>query len=94
MDVRYKPSFSRDVRKTKSDAELTMALFHFLNNIKAAKNVEGILHCKKMDDYVTLYRVKIKLSKKKDYRIGMMIRGNTVWLARFLHRDKIYDEFP
>ncbi len=71
-----------------------MALFNFLNNIKAAKNSEGILHCKKMNDYVTFYRVKIKLNKKKDYRIGMMIRGNIVWLARFLHRDKIYDEFP
>jgi mRNA interferase RelE/StbE len=94
MDVRYKPSFSRDVREIKSDAELALALFNFLNNIRAAKKIEGILNCKKLDDYVTLYRVKIKLSVKKDYRIGMMIRGNTVWLTRFLHRNKIYEEFP
>lgn len=94
MDVRYKPSFSRDLRKIKSDADLNMALFNFLNNVKAAKNIAGILNCKKLEDYTTLYRVKIKLNKKKDYRIGMMIRGNTIWLARLLHRNKIYDEFP
>jgi len=94
MDVRYKPSYSRDLRKIKSDADIVKALFNSINNLKAAKNIEGIYHLKKLEDYTIFYRIKIKLSEKTDYRLVMAIRGNIIWLLRFLPRHKVYDEFP
>jgi mRNA-degrading endonuclease RelE of RelBE toxin-antitoxin system len=94
MDVRYKPSFSRDLRKIKSDSELVRLLFNTINNLKAAKNIEGIYHLKKLEDYTIFYRVKIKLSEKREYRLVVAIRGNIIWLLRFLPRHKVYDEFP
>jgi mRNA-degrading endonuclease RelE of RelBE toxin-antitoxin system len=94
MDVRYKPSFSRDLRKIKSDSELVKLLFNTINNLKAAKNIDGIYHLKKLKEYTIFYRVKIKFNEKKDYRLVIAIRGNIIWLLRFLPRHKVYDEFP
>ncbi|MBI3500778.1 MAG: type II toxin-antitoxin system RelE/ParE family toxin [Bacteroidetes bacterium] len=94
MDVKYKPKYSRDVRKIKSDSELSWALAAVLYNIRSAKNKGQINNLKKLDEYEVFYRIKIKLSHKKDYRLGIMIKGNKVWLLRFLKRRKIYEEFP
>jgi hypothetical protein len=40
-------------------------------------------------------RVEVKVeTPKRKYRIGAIIRNETIWLVRFLPRKKIYKEFP
>ncbi len=93
MVLRYKPKFTRDIGKIR-DKEVTKALALTMYNIRNSRIVSDIYNIKKLDEYSVHYRIKIKLDKEKDYRVGIIIRKNTVWLMRFLHRDKIYKEFP
>ena len=93
MELRYKPKFTRDIKKIK-DKETANALALMMYNIQKARNISGIYNLKKLDDYSVHYRIKVKLDKERDYRVGIIIRKNTVWLLRFLHRNKIYKEFP
>ena len=93
MELLSKPKFNRDISKIKNK-DVAMVLSAVMYNIKSAKNISNIHNLVKLEKYSVHYRIKIKLDKKRDYRLGMIIRGNKVWLERFLHRNKIYKLFP
>ena len=93
MELLSKPRFTRDISKIKNK-DVAMALAAVLYNLKSAKDISQIHNLVRLEKYSVHYRIKIKLDKKRDYRMGMIIRGNKVWLERFLHRNKIYKLFP
>ncbi len=91
MDVIAKPSFNRDTDFR--DKELKSALEKKILQIIAAKDISHITGLKLLREYSHHYRIKV-IIPKHSYRIGAIIRGNKVWLVRFLSRKKIYKEFP
>ena len=89
MELIAKGSFYRDLIKHSDKATLE-AVYGTLRNISQAKSVAQIHQLKKLRKYKTLYRVKIV----NDFRLGLVIRSNKVWVARFCHRSIFYKQFP
>lgn len=92
MDVKFKPRFLKDLSPLKSDKELIFSLGKIIQQIEKARNISEIGNLKKLESFESRYRIKIYFDKKRDYRVGMYIKGKTVWFARLLHRRKIYNE--
>ena len=88
MELRFKGQFNRDIDI--HDRELLEAVKDSILNIKSAKSASQIHGLKKLRKFKTHYRIKIE----EDYRAGIIIRGKTVWLARFGHRNTFYKKFP
>lgn len=64
-----------------------------ITQIENAKSIAQITGIKRLRAYKIHYRIKVETLKTK-YRIGAIVRGNTIWLVRFSPRKKIYFEFP
>jgi len=88
MELKYKGTFKRDFQT--SNREIIEAVHRAVVNVKCASSIEQIQNLKWLRKYKTHYRIRIA----EDYRIGIIIRGNTVWFARFGHRNTIYKNFP
>ena len=92
MNVFTKGSFNRDVADV-SDTVLLEALKGKIVQLKDASDISQVTGMKLLKGYVTHYRIKI-VTKSTSFRMGVVVRGNTVWLVRFLSRKKIYQNFP
>src|ERR1035437_49195 len=88
MELKYKGTFKRDFEAC--SRVLVVAVYDAVMNIKEASSIEQIHHLKKLRKYKTHYRIRIA----NDYRIGIIIRGNKVWLTCFGHRNNFYKNFP
>ena len=93
MELIFRPRFKRDLQKIK-DKEVLQKISAKLRQIENAKNIKLIGGLVKLKKYVRYYRIKIKLSEQKDYRLGLMIKGKKVWAERITRRIKIYKDFP
>ena len=88
MELKFSGQFKRDIagRNQKLSGEIRSAI----SDVKKASSFEQIPELKKLRNYKTHYRIKVG-----DYRIGIVIRKNTVWFARFGHRNLFYKKlFP
>jgi hypothetical protein len=92
MRILVKPAFDRDIDKVRSKP-LLQELDKKIAQIEKAKSTETITGLKLLRTYKVHYRIKVETGRKQ-YRIGAIIRGGTVWLVRFLPRKKIYELFP
>ncbi len=92
MKVYTKGTFNRDVDNL-SDVALLEALRDRIKQIEIAQDASHIIGLKLLRNYQAHYRIKI-ITPHSSYRIGAVIRGNTIWLVRFLSRKKIYQQFP
>ena len=88
MKVFSKGTFDRDVAVL-SDAVLREKL----EQLEKAPDISQITGLKLLRSYKTHYRIKV-ITDGSSYRIGAVIRGNTIWLVHFLSRKKIYQRFP
>lgn len=93
MELIFRPRFKRDLQKIK-DKEVLKSISVTLRQIEDANDIRLIGGLVKLEKYVHYYRIKIKLSKRKDYRLGLMIKGKKVWAERIARRIKIYKDFP
>lgn len=87
MIINYKASFHRDIKKLK-DKEQAERLKEIISEIKAAKNLSDIKNIRKIEGFQNHYRIKTG-----DYRVGLVLSGDTVILVRFLNRKEIYRYF-
>lgn len=92
MKILIKPAFKRDVNKV-TDTILLNALVKKIEQIKNAEATENITGIKALSGYSTFYRIYVKTTRYS-YRIGAVVRKDTIWLVRFLPRKKIYRQFP
>ena len=92
MNLIIKPQFKRDRDKV-SNIELLKELAYKLEQIENTPSLHNITGLKVLTGYATHYRIYVK-SERQSYRIGAIIRGNSVWLIRFLSRKRIYQQFP
>lgn len=93
MELIFRPRFKRDLNKIK-DKEMLKNISVKLRQIEKSANINQIGGLVKLEKYAHYYRLKIKLSVRKDYRLGLMIRGTKVWAERIAPRRKIYRDFP
>lgn len=92
MKITVKPSFGKDVDRVRN-RELRAALDAKIEQIQTAKTIAQITGLKKLRGYTHHYRIYVK-TNKLSYRIGAVIRGDMVWLVRFLPRKTVYKKFP
>lgn len=89
MELIVKGTFDRDIAAY-TNHYLLEEVEKAIDNIKKAKSTSQIQNLVKLRDYKIFYRILIS----KDYRMGIIIRKNTVWAVRFGHRNSIYKYFP
>ena len=92
MKIVVKPAFYRDISKIRNK-ELRTSLDEKISQIEKADGISQITGLKLLRTFKVHYRIKVETSKHR-YRIGAIIRNETIWLARFLPRKKIYRQFP
>ena len=92
MKIVVKGSFDRDVDKARSK-EIRHALDSKILQIERAKGLSHITGIILLEGYSHHYRIIVR-SQNYSYRIGAIVRGETIWLVRFLPRRIIYKAFP
>lgn len=88
MQIIYLHAFSKDIDKL-TNRNISKKLIKVLSELKNANHIHDINNLEKLKGYKNSYRIRIN-----EYRMGMFITGNTIELARFLHRKEIYRKFP
>lgn len=89
MKVKFKKSFTRDLKKRANDRKLFAKVEQIIGQIEEAEDTHRISNLKKLKALGNYYRVR-----SGDYRIGLIIDGGTVTFVRILHRSDIYRYFP
>ena len=90
MVLKYKPKFRRDLLQLKGKAQLSEKVFAVIKQIKSASSLSEIPGYKSLDEYKIRFRIKIKISDKEDYRMGLIIKNNIIWAERILPRPNFY----
>ena len=88
MNVVFKKSFLKDLKKVKDD-KLKNAIYECISNIESAEKVEDIKNLKKLTGYQNYYRIRLG-----QYRMGIKMEDNTLYIVCFDHRKDIYTSFP
>jgi len=89
VKVKFKKSFTRDLKKRANDRKLFAKVEQIIGQIEEAEDTHRISNLKKLKALGNYYRVR-----SGDYRIGLIIDGGTVTFVRILHRSDIYRYFP
>ncbi len=92
MKIVVKGSFNRDVDKARSK-EIRHALDNKISQIEKAGDISHITGIILLEGYSHHYRIIVR-SQNYSYRIGAIVRGETIWLVRFLPRRIVYKAFP
>ena len=88
MEIRYRTSFGRDMRRERN-ADLRRRVERIVEQLQRAPSVASIPSVASMQGYANHYRIRVG-----DYRLGIVVDGDTAILVRFLHRRDIYRHFP
>lgn len=88
MKVTFKSSFLRDLRKLR-DKALKTRVKETIEFVEQAQNLQEAGNIKKLRGGDRCYRIRIG-----DYRLGLVLEGDTAIFVRFLHRKDVYRFFP
>ncbi len=88
MKVLIDKSFVRDTSEI-TNKKILNSVGSCIEDIRDIGKLSDIPNCKKLKRSKNAYRIKIG-----DYRIGFVFEEQTVIFIRFLHRSKIYQNFP
>ena len=88
MEVDFKKSFLRDLKRIK-ETHVKDRLRETIESIENAKHSQEISNLSKIKYGDRYYRIRIG-----DYRLGLILEGDTFILVRFLHRKDLYRYFP
>lgn len=88
MIVLIDKSFEKDVERIKSKPILEK-IANSIINAQSAVRLDEINGLKKLKSYKKEYRLRIG-----DYRLGLIIEGDTIEFIRCLNRKDIYKYFP
>lgn len=88
MKIIIDRSFEKDTNRIK-DKFLLEKIADCIENIQNADNMQALHNLKKLKGGTIYYRIRIG-----DYRIGAIVKSNTIIFIRFLHRKAIYNYFP
>jgi len=88
MNVSYKTSFTRDLKRIK-EKRVKQQVKAVIKEIKEADTLGDISNMIKMKGHDTYYRIRLG-----DYRVGLKVTDEVVLFVRCLHRKDIYRGFP
>ncbi len=88
MEIRYRTSFGRDLRRERN-SDLRRRVEGIVEQLQRAPSVASVPGVVSMRGYANHYRIRVG-----DYRLGIVVDGDTAILVRFLHRRDIYRHFP
>lgn len=71
------------------DQRLKAAAQEVVEHVEQAESLSRLANIKKLQSNSNFYRIRIG-----NYRVGLVVEGETVIFARFLHRKEIYRYFP
>ncbi len=89
MNLEFKKSFAKDLRKKVHDKKLLSRVKEIIQEVDNADSVHELVNLKKLKAYGNYYRIR-----SGDYRIGLIIKDDVVHFVRLLHRSEIYRYFP
>ena len=89
MKVAFKKSFAKDLRKRSHEKTLLKQVKEIIQAVEEAASISGINNLKKLRAEGSYYRIR-----SGNYRLGLIIDGNTITFVRALHRSEIYRFFP
>jgi mRNA interferase RelE/StbE len=88
LRVEFKSSFVRDLKKVK-DRELKDRIRDVIELTERARSLQEIENIKKLKGGDRYYRIRVG-----DYRLGLLVEGDTITFVRCLHRRDVYRYFP
>lgn len=88
MKVEFKRSFVKDLKRIR-DKGLKKRARETIELVEQAQNLQEVGNIKTLRGGDRYYRIRIG-----DYRLGLLLEGDTVIFVRFLHRKDIYSYFP
>jgi mRNA interferase RelE/StbE len=88
MEIEIKKSFSKDIDKIR-DKKILNTISDIIIQIEKASILKEIKLIKKLDGSKKHNQIKIG-----DYRFGLFVEENIIYLVRFLHRKEIYRYVP
>ncbi|MDE2670098.1 MAG: type II toxin-antitoxin system RelE/ParE family toxin [Chloroflexota bacterium] len=88
MEIRYRTSFGRDLRRERN-SDLRRRVERIVEQLQSAPSVASVPSVAGMRGYANHYRIRVG-----DYRLGIVVDGDTAILVRLLHRRDIYRHFP
>ena len=89
MILNFDKSFTKDLKKRKTDKPLMERVRQVILEVEEAKDIHSIRNLKKLKAQGNHYRIRIG-----DFRLGLIIEEDTVFLVRCLNRSEIYRFFP
>jgi mRNA interferase RelE/StbE len=88
VNLVFKKSFAKDLRQIQ-DKALLNRVQEVIQEIEAAAGIQDIAGLQKLTRETAYYRLRLG-----DYRLGLIIEGDTATFVRILHRKDIYRYFP
>ena len=87
MRVDFKRSFLRDLKRIRG-AAIKERVRETIQLVEQAEHLQDIKNLKKLTHGDRYYRIRIG-----DYRLGLILEGDTLIFVRFLHRKDLYRYF-
>jgi mRNA interferase RelE/StbE len=88
LKVEFKSSFAKDLKKLK-EKDLKAQVRQVIELVEKAGSFPELKDVKKLKGGDRYYRIRVG-----DYRVGLILEGDTVIFVRCLHRKDIYTYFP
>jgi len=88
LKVEFKKSFVKDLERVR-DKSLKERVRQTIERVEEAQTLQEIGNVKRLRGGERYYRIRVG-----DYRLGLMLEGDTVIFVRFLHRKDVYRYFP
>ena len=79
---------NRDFKRIR-DQTLRRRVDRVIEKLKTASDITQVGNAERMAGRERHYRIRIG-----DYRLGIVLEGDTALLVRFMHRRQIYRDFP
>lgn len=88
MKVSFRRSFAKDLKKIRGKA-LRHEVQAVIEQLEQRTSLHEIPNVKHLTSEGSYYRIRIG-----EYRLGLLLEGDSVTVVRFLHRRDIYRYFP
>jgi len=90
VKIEFKDSFLKDIRTVKNK-KLRSRLEQFILVVETADNLSQISNLKKLKGQKKNFYYRSRIG---NYRVGLIIKQDTIVFVRFLNRKEIYRFFP
>ncbi len=87
MQIEIKRSFLKDLKKLPITVQ--QSALELLDALEQVTHPCELTHCKKIQGTPEHYRIRIG-----DYRVGLRVENDILFIVRCLHRKSIYRFFP